>query len=143
MLVIAGTNGTGKTHVAKAVSRWIGHVGRGKEFIVSNRLCRLECVFWRWPELLDAFKAGSWDIMEDLFHAPVLILDDLGAEHDPSGVGIDKLCQVLSRRERMWTLITTNITPDNWRTRFDKRVASRMYRNSTLVDLSGVPDYCV
>jgi hypothetical protein len=43
-----------------------------------------------------------------------LIIDDLGAGHDPSGVGTDKLCQVLSRREEMWTLITTNIMPVAW-----------------------------
>jgi len=98
-------------------------------------------LYWHWPELLDNFKNGGWDVVEDLFSAPVLILDELGGGHDPSEVGVDKLCQVLTRREFKWTLITTNISPENWEQQFDKRVASRLLRNSTIIDLSDVPDY--
>jgi DNA replication protein DnaC len=76
-----------------------------------------------------------------MFTAPMLLLDELGGGHDPSRVGVDKLCQVLSRRETRWTLITTNILPAAWEQAFDRRVASRLLRNSTLVDLSDVPDF--
>lgn len=143
-LVLAGSNGTGKTHCAEAVRRWLSLVGHGKQFVKApNVISHLDCTFWHWPALLDAFKSGEWDILGDLFDATALIIDDLGAEHDPSGVGVDKLCQVLSRREEAWTLITTNIMPAFWQQKFDRRVASRLFRNSTLVDLSGVSDYCV
>ena len=142
--MLAGHNGTGKTHCAEAVRRWLGLVGHGKQFIKKEDvISHLDCTFWHWPSLLDAFKAGAWDILPDLFDATVLIIDDLGAEHDPSGVGVDKLCQVLSRREEAWTMITTNIMPGYWQQKFDRRVASRLFRNTTLVDLSGVSDYCV
>ena len=102
---------------------------------------KMDCVYWSWPQLLDTFKNGGWDVVEDMFSTSVLIIDDLGAGHDPSGVGTDKLCQVLSKRERMWTLITTNITMDHWKDQFDQRVASRFIRGSTIVDLSSVPDH--
>jgi DNA replication protein DnaC len=76
-----------------------------------------------------------------MFEIPCLIIDELGGGHDPSRVGVDKLCQVLSKRESMWTLITTNLLPAAWEEAFDRRVSSRFFRNSTLVDLSDVPDF--
>jgi DNA replication protein DnaC len=142
LLVFAGSNGTGKTHCAEAVRRWLALVGHGKQFVKrTNVISHLDCLFWHWPHLLDTFKNGGWDVIDDMFEATVLIIDDLGAGHDPSGVGTDKLCQVLSRREEMWTLITTNLIPAAWQEHFDRRVASRLIRNSILVDLSNVPDY--
>lgn len=143
LLLLAGNNGSGKTHCAKAVRKWVGLVGHGKEFVwpESNHISRLDCVYWHWPNLLDTFKNGGWDVVEDMFKTAVLIIDDLGAGHDPSGVGTDKLCQVLSKREKRWTLITTNIMQPAWEESFDRRVASRFVRNSTIVDLSDVPDF--
>lgn len=143
LLLLAGSNGTGKTHAAEAVRRWLALVGHAKQYVKRvNEVRHLDCVFWHWPRLLDTFKNGGWDAIEDMFEATVLIIDDLGAGHDPSGVGVDKLCQLLSRREGMWTLITTNVVPSEWQQQFDRRVASRFMRVSTLVDLSDVPDFC-
>lgn len=142
LLLLAGANGTGKTHCAEAVRRWLALVGHGKQFVKrTNHISHLDCLFWHWPRLLDTFKNGGWDAIDDMFEATVLIIDDLGAGHDPSGVGTDKLCQVLSRREEMWTLITTNVVPSEWQQQFDRRVASRFLRSSVLVDLSDVPDF--
>lgn len=142
LLVIHGENGTGKTHCAKRVHKWVGCTGHGKQFIrYENEVSHIKSAYWNWPALLDALKSGEWHLVEDLIEVDVLIIDELGGGHDPSFVGVDKLCQILSARENKWTLITTNITPDNWETKFDRRVASRMVRNSVIVDLSGVPDY--
>jgi DNA replication protein DnaC len=150
LLLLAGENGTGKTHCAKAVQRWVSAVGHGKKWIVTGKPtasnCRvhsvsLSSIYWHWPELLDRFKCGQWDLLDDMISEPCLIIDELGGGHDPSGVGVDKLCQLLSRREYKWTLITTNVIPASWEQIFDRRIASRFFRNSTLVDLSDVPDF--
>lgn len=142
MLVMAGTNGTGKTHLAKAVRDYIRAVGCGKQFIIApDKIGYLDCVFWHWPALLDTLKNGGWDVVDDMFETMVLIIDELGGGHDPSQVGTDKLCQVLSRREKKWTLVTTNVLPMNWQQAFDLRIASRLHRNSILMDLTDVPDY--
>lgn len=144
LLVLAGTNGTGKTHCARAVMRWIQTVGHGKQWIPKpDVIACLQCGYWHWPGLLDRLKAGEWDLIAELFEVPCLIIDELGGGHDPSRVGVDKLCQILSKREKMWTLVTTNILPEAWAQIFDQRIASRLFRNSTLVDLSGVPDFNV
>lgn len=142
MLLLFGENGTAKTHTANAVHRWVSSVGHGKTWFPTMGVrAQLQSLFWHWPALLDELKGGNWDLVEDCMNVPCLIIDELGGGHDPSGVGVDKLCQILSRREKMWTLITTNITADAWETKFDRRVASRFFRNSTHVDLSDVPDY--
>lgn len=142
LLLILGENGTGKTHCAKAVRDWIRQVGHHKQFVRrTNHISHLDCVYWHWPNLLDTLKSGGWDVVEDMFDTCVLIIDELGGGHDPSGVGVDKLCQVLSRRESMWTIVTTNILPAAWEQSFDRRIASRFFRNSVTVDLTEVPDF--
>lgn len=142
MLLLLGENGTGKTHCADAMHRWVSAVGHGKTWFPTPGVrASLQSLYWHWPALLDSLKGGQWDLVEDCMNVPCLIIDELGGGHDPSGVGTDKLCQILSRRETMWTLITTNILEPSWETKFDRRVASRFFRNSTHVDLSNVPDY--
>ncbi len=143
LLVIYGENGTGKSHCSKAVFRWATHanvqyVDQGH---VHNLMARSR--FVSWPELLDDFKNGGWDIVDDLNECALLVLDELGGGHDPSGVGTDKLCQILSRREDRWTIVTTNVIPAAWEERFDRRIASRLFRNSIVVDLTDVPDYAL
>jgi DNA replication protein DnaC len=79
--------------------------------------------------------------MQDCIDASLLALDDVGAETDRHHVGTGKLCQILSRRERRFTIVTTNIQPDFWEVKFDRRVSDRFLRNSIVVDLSAVPSY--
>jgi DNA replication protein DnaC len=55
----------------------------------------------------------------------------------------DKLCQVMERRRHEFTVITTNISPAQWNQRFDIRIADRLMRSSTIIDLTGVPSYAV
>lgn len=142
LLVIFGVNGTGKTRCAKAVHRWVMTVGHAKQFIKhQNEISHLQSLYWEWSDLLDSLKNGQWDLVPDCIMYPCLIIDELGGGHDPSSVGVDKLCQILSRREHKWTMITTNVPPAEWKTKFDYRVASRLLRNSTIIDLTGVPDF--
>lgn len=142
LLVLAGGNGNGKTHTAKRIANWVWSVGRSNQFMPRpNYVKSMDCIFWSWPSLLDSLKRGAWEIIDDCMDVSVLILDELGGGHDPSMVGVDKLCQILSHREKQWTIVTTNIAPEAWEDVFDKRVASRLLRNSTIVDLSNVTDY--
>lgn len=101
-----------------------------------------ECTMVNWSEQVNAFKSGEWET-EHLTEPAMLILDDIGAEHDPSKCGAEKLYMVLERREWKWTLITTNISASHWEQRFERRISDRLLRNSAIVDLTKVPSYSI
>lgn len=142
LLVLAGVSGTGKSHAAKCACNFLQAANMwalDHEFYDHP----LDVALYRWPEVADGFKNGDFSILEDLFSLDAIILDDVGAEHDPSSLATDKLCQVFTRRETKFTLLTTNILPEHWAQRFDARVADRLLRNSVIVDLKDVDSYAL
>lgn len=142
LLILYGPTGVGKTHCAKAVDYWAKTMATGLRFVSKPGVVETPYpLFFYWPELLDHMKDGDWRLVDSCSMARLLILDDIGTGHDPSKLGVDKLCRILSAREKKWTLVTTNIPPANWETTFDARVASRLLRGSTSVSLDGVKDY--
>jgi DNA replication protein DnaC len=144
LLVIVGSFGSGKTHTAKAIHK----------FCVSASISAFETKKWgehrfptaayiSWPEAASAFAEKQFGLMEDAMENDLVILDDIGAENDPWKVSADKLCQILSRREKKFTVVTTNIPPVNWFEKFDGRINDRLMRNSVVCDISKVPSYAM
>jgi DNA replication protein DnaC len=143
LLVLCGPCGVGKTHCAGRVAEWARYVAV-PAMEAGNWGMKVPSVkFVRWPEITDAFKEGHYGVINDCNEVSFLIIDDIGAEHDPSRNAADKLCQILSHRERKFTLITTNISPAAWPERFDARIADRLMRNSRVVDLNNLSSYSV
>lgn len=143
LLVLAGQPGCGKTHMAKKVRGFTTALayeafrsGGWKQEMPS-------CNFFLWPRLAERFinPDRDCDLLDDLTKPALLILDDIGAERDPFGAASDRLCQVLTERERRFTIVTTNIAPAHWEKRWDARIASRLIRNSVVADLTGLSDY--
>lgn len=144
LLVLHGNSGCGKSHIA---SRIYGYA-RAAAFTAYEKghwqegpplLCML-----RWPETTSALvdqNIEQW--CEDAIKAGMLILDDIGAENDPWKKATDRLCQILTRRERKFTFVTTNVAADQWPVRFDVRIADRLCRNSVIVDLSQCPSFAL
>ena len=150
-LLIYGGNGSGKSKTAKAVSRWAKRCAIYLAPVVRHGGPDIDahsprCTFRNFAALISELKAsigggGYSELWEELVNVELLILDDIGADHDPSKFGVEKLYLLLEAREYRWTLLTTNISPDAWETRWERRVASRFLRNFTHVDVSQVPDY--
>lgn len=141
-MVIYGNNGAGKSHAAKAIHGWANRMAINLPLVnddVGVRLATSE--FHNWPTVVDRLKGGEWELIEQMMPVNLLVLDDLGAEHDPSKMGIEKLYLLLERREQKWTVITTNVGPLAWEGRFEKRIASRFLRNCKHIALDEVPDY--
>lgn len=135
LLYLCGPTGTGKSHVARSILRFCRASASR-----ASRTRMLSGAAWRWPELADEFKAKNFSALEDLFTTDLAILDDLGAEDDPFNIAADKLCQILSRREKKFTVITSNKAPEEFAA-IDPRIADRMFRNSKIVDLAGVTSF--
>jgi len=103
-----------------------------------------------WPAKLDeiqgAFGDGwrSADLLDELKEAPLLVLDDLGAElARPDGWGDTQLYNVLEARTsaRRATLWTTNLNKQELTSRYAKRIVSRLIGLApALVVPLGLPD---
>lgn len=142
LLMFCGEVRTGKTHLAKKIHRF----GLASAFSSFDKkhwgVERIPSVdFVSWPELACELSERNRSFMDDAFKSGLLILDDVGAENDPWKVCADALCQILSRREQMFTVITTNVTPAAWGEKFDARICDRFLRNSVVIDLSEVQPY--
>ncbi len=141
--VIYGNNGVAKTHCCHVIEKWVKDRAMDLQLVDSEHGLRLiDCVMANWAETVDRFKTGDWSI-DEMADASVLLLDDIGAEHDPTRAGVAKLYLLLEKREKKWTFITTNVSPGGWERQFDRRVRDRLFRNSTHVDLTKVSSYSV
>jgi DNA replication protein DnaC len=57
------------------------------------------------------------------------------------GVGVDKLCQILSKREKKWTVVTANLSLAEIAKQMDSRISSRLLRNNSYVVEVNAEDY--
>lgn len=145
-LVLAGRSGCGKTQLAKALYTWA----------TSASMLAYQKRFWPsppgvgfllWQEVCDRLedsRSSMVELLADAVAEPLLLVDDIGAESDrfKSGKGVDALGYLLTRRQDSgFTMLTTNIPPDEWHSRWDERVRDRLLRESTVVDMSECPSW--
>jgi DNA replication protein DnaC len=133
-LLLTGTFGCGKTHLAAAIANYLIGMGRPVLFQVV-------------PDLLDHLRAafgpqsaiGYDQRFEEVRTAPYLILDDLGAQNTTPWA-LEKLYQILNYRynNRLPTVLTTNVPLED----LDPRLRSRLMDRSLvrLVAISA-PDF--
>lgn len=117
-IVFEGSYGSGKTHLAAAIGNYRLAQGDSVLFLTT-------------PDLLDhlrgTFGPSSETQYDELFervkNAPLLILDDLGAE-SATPWAQEKLYQLINHRYmlRLPTVVTTNIELD----KLDQRIRSRL-----------------
>jgi DNA replication protein DnaC len=117
-LLVHGSSGAGKTHVAAAITNRCLERGQPALFVVV-------------PDLLDhlraAYSPGSeigYDLLlEQVRNAPVLILDDLGTQNATAWAQ-EKLFQIFNHRynAQLPTVVTTNLSLE----RLDERLRMRL-----------------
>ncbi len=138
-LTLVGPNQLGKTHLATAIINAL--LERGEPAYFENV-----------AGLLDQLRGGYddgrfWQTFDRAKAAPILVLDDLGAEYggrsdDPNGVtwAEDKLYQIVDQRvlHELPTIITTNLT----RKMLSPRIAARLWngRYAIVVAIAGASD---
>ena len=117
-LVFAGPSGSGKTHLAAAIANRLLESGNAVLFvIVPDLLDRLRAAYH--PDSESGFDTS----FEQVRNAPVLILDDLGAQSSTEWAR-EKLFQIVNHRfnARLPTVVTTNVSLR----RLDERLRTRL-----------------
>ena len=129
-LLLKGNCGTGKTHLAVAILRETAEAGiPGMFVVVPNLLAKLRASFGQ--------KDGkAAELVETAKNAPLLVLDDLGAE-DPKAWVIELIYVLINHRyEHMLpTIITTNYDGKRIADVFGLRVASRLAEMTVPVNI--------
>lgn len=96
--------------------------------------------FCSWRKFGEEMLAGDYSRTVDLCDDHFVVLDDIAAKRDKSGIAVDKLDTILDSRARKWTVITANLSIEEIAEQLDARIASRLIRNSEVVDVD-VIDY--
>ena len=142
--IIAGPCGTGKSHVAKCLSR----------FFKSSAIDLYVEGPWRLGDEIPKGYYRDWKMLTtrndfdfdqalyDIDSAAFVVLDDVGSETDrfKSGLPTERLLRALDARQDKFLLLTTNAPLAQWPKAFDARVASRLSAASYF-DTTGIPDY--
>jgi DNA replication protein DnaC len=117
-LLLSGSYGCGKTHLAAAIANEM--ISQKKQVIfinVTDLLDHLRATFS--PRSEETYTQR----LEEIRNVPVLILDDLGTE-SPTAWAVEKLYQIINYRynSKLPTVVTTNRNIS----RLDERIASRL-----------------
>ncbi len=126
-LTLCGSCDTGKTHCGdklwEAAKNW-GRLETRSEWLTQK--------IW-WPSFVNELRAGeAFEKLADTRKWPLLYLDEVGASRDTTGFVADQLYLILAQREKKWTIITTNLTFDQF-VQLDERISSRCTRNEGIV----------
>ena len=136
-LVLCGPSGTGKTHLAAAVGNALVEAGQPIRFVsVPDLLDHLRSAF-------DPAVGAQYDeIFLQAIEAPILILDDLGAQSSTAWAD-EKLDQILTHRfnRRLPTLVTTGTKFEELGDRLRTRLGDPYFSNVVNIKAgSGMPD---
>ena len=125
-LLLTGDCGTGKTHLAVAILRETAEAGiPGMFVVVPDLLAKMRASFNKAGALVEAAK-----------NAPLLVLDDLGAE-DPKAWVVELIYVLINHRYECMlpTVITTNYDGTKIGAVFGKRVQSRLAEMTVPVNI--------
>lgn len=101
----------------------------------------VETQFITHSQFAQRMKDGEYDLPEHLAEPWLLIFDDLGTAHDPSGYIAEGLYRLSNIRLNRWTVWTTNLSRALIAERIDPRIASRLIRAHNAFVPITAPDY--
>jgi DNA replication protein DnaC len=147
-LTFCGVSGTGKTFLADCIlnelrkNRW-GALDGVQGYARKGKVIQASFMSRDWRKVSDGFKIGRFEVVDDLESTFLLLLDDIGADYDPSSIGVSKLDRVLRSRTGKWTILTCNLTLAQISETLDARIASFLIRDGNRVCEINSQDYAL
>jgi len=138
-LTLVGHSENGKSHIAGRIWEWL--LAQEPRIDASGFVCRPhktaacqhEPRIINWTEFLDSdLRQGRMDVFNDISRWPLAVIDDIGAERDTTGFAAEKLYSLCVRRERKWTIITSNSTLEKL-SDLDRRIYTRIFWHGNVV----------
>ncbi|WP_100372113.1 ATP-binding protein [Bacillus sp. FJAT-45037] len=134
-LILTGSFGVGKSHLALAVAKGLIDKGHSAIFVsVPKLLTKLKATYNKNSELAED------ELLCLLEKVDCLVLDDIGAENGSSHSGswsTSKIFEVLDRRMGKHTIFTTNLNGRELQEKVGARNFSRMMHQTEVVTLTG------
>lgn len=160
-LVLIGLSGSGKTHIADRIRWFLRDIGRHiyNEFDRKRIDPKMQnpnslysyaqngAFMCKWGALISKLRSQDYMAFDVAASDWAKIIDDLGVDSfDRDGnvtmFAVQKMAELLDRRLRKWTVITTNFTRAQIAAQFDPRIASRLMRfENVIIDASNVRDF--
>ena len=129
-ILLTGNTGSGKTYLLTACANLCADIGKSVLFVTAYTLNGM---------LLEAHlsnHATNQAILDSIIDVDVLVIDDLGTEIVYKNVTAEYFFSVLNERiaRKKQTFISTNLTLNDIRDRYDERIFSRLVdQNCTFV----------
>ncbi|PIC88231.1 DnaC replication protein [Sporosarcina sp. P20a] len=136
-LLIAGTYGTGKSHLSFSAAKKLMQDGHTALFLsVPKLFTKIKETFGNRSEFSEN------DLLDYIASVDLLVLDDLGAEYTNLKSGADnwaqtKLFEVIDSRAGKSTIYTTNLSSKELEVKVNPRNFSRMMENTEIVKMNG------
>lgn len=141
-LILTGQSGNGKTFLARGIFHWF--VANVRSTVVScagNRVVRADGLWKKWEDVVERLYNGGYGIIEGLSEEWFAAIDDIGSEQDPKKLAPAALLKIQNRRERKWTVFTSNLSIQQMAESYDARIASRFLRNNSKVIHTETKDF--
>ena len=122
-LLLTGKSGLGKTFLMHAIAHRVTQRGHGIQYVSAYRLLET---------MRKAYFENNSELLEPLMEASLLLIDDLGTEPLMENITVTQLFNLLNERQNAGrhTVISTNLTLSELKTRYTERIASRLMDES-------------
>ena len=141
-LTMTGQPGCGKTHLAKEIYDFC-RTKMASGYYENREFGKMPWYpNYRWVQSLTVLRDYGYGAkLDEVFDAHLVIIDDLGAERDPTAARADLWMQIAEKRLGKWTVWTSNLTLEDIGKQISERLASRMIRGGSVVINSKAGDW--